>query len=202
MSKPLSRRKVLGMAAGAAATAVPALRWVFAVGGDGAIVKAAAKAGGGEWKPLFFSRRRADAVAALAETIVPRTDTPGARDARVHEFIDLELSLLEGAAPKRFLEGLDWIEARCKKEYGTRVAKAAAAELEELLTAVSDLHETHAEGLEPGVRFFKDLKRRTLFAYYTSQEGRVELGLPKGPAMGRFRGCGHEGEDHASVGPA
>lgn len=196
MSKEISRRKVLGLAAGAAAAAFPAVNWVFVAGPGGAIVKAAAKAGDGPWKPEFFTPKQADAVAALADAIIPRTDTPGARDARVHEFIDLELSLSNSAAPGRFVEGLEWVEKRCKKLHGTRVAETAAPDLESLLTELSDLHETHPEELKPGVGFFKDLKSRTIFAYYTSKEGRIERGLPQGTIMGKFKGCPHEGDEH------
>lgn len=196
MSKrSMSRRTVLGLAAGAAATAIPAVDWVFAVGGDGAIVRAATE-GAGDWEPLFFSRDQAETLAVLAEAIIPRTDTPGARDARVHEFIDLELSLLESSAPRRFVAGLEWVDERCKKEHGQPVVKADASEVHALLESISDLHEKHPAELKEGVRFFKDLKRRTIFAYYTSAEGRIELGLPKGPAMGKYKGCQHSGDDH------
>ena len=44
-------------------------------------------------------------VAALVDLIIPRTDTPGASDARVPEFIDRKLSL-DAELKERFLEGL------------------------------------------------------------------------------------------------
>lgn len=42
---------------------------------------------------------------ALIDTIIPRTDTPGASDAKVHEFIDYELSRSPERA-SQFHEGL------------------------------------------------------------------------------------------------
>ena len=41
------------------------------------------------WKPVFFTEEQAGLVSQLAETIIPKTDTPGAKDAGVPSFIDL-----------------------------------------------------------------------------------------------------------------
>lgn len=197
MTQELSRRKVLGLAAraaGAAVAAVPGANWIFAIDGKGAIVKAAVKDGGDPWTPLSLSTDQAEALAAVAETIIPRTDTAGARDARVHEFIDLELTRASEGAKTRFIDGLDWLDKRCKKQYNQGLAKASDADRNQLIHSISDVHNTHADDLATGVRFFNDVKRRTIFAYYTSKEGRVEeLGLPRGPLMGKWKGCTHEG---------
>jgi len=41
-----------------------------------------------------------------------------------------------------------------------------------------------------GDAFLRDLKRRSLFAFYTSKVGRTEaLGLPDRVRVERFRGC-------------
>jgi hypothetical protein len=52
-----------------------------------------------------FSAEELKRVAALVDLIIPRTDTPGATDAHVPEFIDRKLSL-DAALKERFLEGL------------------------------------------------------------------------------------------------
>ncbi len=91
---------MLGMTAGAAATAIAGPEWIFVVSDSGKIVKAAGKGGGAPWKPVFLSKKEAEQVAAVSEAIIPRTDTAGARDARVHEYIDLALSV-EGAARQK-----------------------------------------------------------------------------------------------------
>jgi hypothetical protein len=52
-----------------------------------------------------FSAEERDKVAKLVDLIIPRTDTPGASDVHVPEFIDRKLSL-DPVLKERFLEGL------------------------------------------------------------------------------------------------
>jgi hypothetical protein len=52
-----------------------------------------------------FSPEERKRVATLVDLIIPRTDTPGATDAHVPEFIDRKLSL-DAALKDRFLAGL------------------------------------------------------------------------------------------------
>jgi len=52
-----------------------------------------------------FSADEMKRVATLVDLIIPRTDTPGASDAHVPEFIDRKLSL-DAALKERFLAGL------------------------------------------------------------------------------------------------
>jgi hypothetical protein len=52
-----------------------------------------------------FSPEERKRVAKLVDLIIPRTDTPGASDAHVPEFIDRKLSL-DAALKERFLAGL------------------------------------------------------------------------------------------------
>ena len=44
------------------------------------------------WKPKVFDPHQNDTVVTLSELIIPQTETPGARAARVNELIDLVLS--------------------------------------------------------------------------------------------------------------
>src|SRR5207249_11681389 len=76
-----------------------------------------------------------ETVATIAEMIIPATDTPGARAAEVHRFIDLLLA--EWAADDeraKFLQGLADIDARARGAFGTDFLTATEAQRVTLLT--------------------------------------------------------------------
>ena len=172
----LTRRSAVGLAAGAALSLAAGERWVFAAR-EGDVVKTPGD--GSAWQPILFDEREAEGLARLVDALIPRTTTPGARDARVHEYIDLAVSLEPVEDKKAFVDGLRWLDRRCRKTHGADLATAESADLVELLHTISDEHENPPKSLKIGTRFFSDLKRRTVFGYYTSLEGRVqELGLP------------------------
>ena len=188
-NEEITRRTALGLAAGAVATAFSG-HWVFAVGPQGGVVKTAAD--GSEWKPVLFDERQAEGLAHLVEAIIPRTDTPGARDARVHEYIDLAVSVEDAPDRQAFVDGFVWLDESCRRLYSADLAAVGDDDLIDLLSSVSDEHDELAGELAIGGAFFSQLKRRTIFGYYTSLEGRVqELGLPEVVSSQVFRGCRH-----------
>ncbi len=194
MSKRTTRRKVLAAGAGAFGYATLQAEPIRA-----AIPAVAAyQAEGAGWTPRLLTAAQGELLATLCEHILPRTDSPGARDAGVHEFIDLELSLADGDEQLQATGGLDWIDRRSQQLHGSSFVGLYVARQLEMLREISDEHEAHPPELAAGAAFFSDLKRRTLFAFYTSKTGRTEaLGLPDRVRVERFRGCQHEpGESH------
>lgn len=194
MSKPTTRRKVLAAGAGAFGYATLQAEPIRA-----AIPAVAAyQAEGSGWTPRLLTPAQGELLTTLCEHILPRTDTPGARDTGVHEFIDLELSLADGDEQLAALGGLDWIDRRAAELHGSSFLALGSEQQVALLREISDEHGEHPPELAAGAAFFGDLKRRTLFAFYTSKTGRTEaLGLPDRVRVERFRGCQHEpGESH------
>jgi hypothetical protein len=145
-------------------------------------------------------------VTAIAEMIIPATDTPGARGARVNEFIDLILSDWCAAADRqRFLDGLADADARSRKMFGKEFVDCDPQQQTELLTALdeelTELREAHVRGRHhaspvrretetPVERnFFYMMKHLTLVGYYTSEVGWTqELGRPP-VHMGPYQPC-------------
>src|SRR5918994_4384240 len=62
------------------------------------------------WKPKVLDVRQNDTVTVLAELIIPETDTPGAKAARVNEYIDSVLADAAAADRESFLQGLTWLD--------------------------------------------------------------------------------------------
>ena len=112
-------------------------------------------------------------VATLTELIIPETDTPGAKAARVDQFIDVMLA--DWSDPddrQRFLDGLADVDARSTAATGKPFTEATPAQQTALLTTLDDevarLKESHQS---TGKNFFHTLKWLTLVGYYTSQIG-------------------------------
>ena len=61
-----------------------------------------------DWEPQVFSPTQAPIMSELAETILPRTKTPGAKDLRIDQFIDRLLKQVFSPQDQQsFLQGLD-----------------------------------------------------------------------------------------------
>jgi hypothetical protein len=89
------------------------------------------------WRAGTLTAGQSELVATIAEHIIPATDTPGARAAGVHRFIDVILSdYYKDDERKKFLDGLAQLEARAEKELGTPFMKSTAAKQLALLTAI------------------------------------------------------------------
>ena len=136
-------------------------------------------------KPKFFSPGEFELVATLAELIIPQTDTPGARAARVQELIDRVLSEETPAIQKRFRKGLAWVDRRSRAAYSKKFLDLAVQQQTAILTAMSEPGNT-------GHEFFLEVRRRTVFAYYTSEIGlHQELNYQGHQVFDRWPGCPH-----------
>lgn len=67
----------------------------------------------GPWRLRALTPAEMAAVEALAERIIPATDTPGARAAKVHQYIDWVLSEADGDERAAFRAGLAWVDSQC-----------------------------------------------------------------------------------------
>jgi hypothetical protein len=119
-------------------------------------------------------------VTTIAELIIPQTNTPGAKAARVNEFIDLILSEWYDEEQKTaFLSGLAEVDARTRDLFGKDFVDCAEKQQVEMLQVLDD--EVGAEHDEQPRRrsrehpvdknFFSMMKELTLVGYFTSQIG-------------------------------
>ena len=71
------------------------------------------------WVPRTLTPRQHDTVEAIAEVIIPTTETPGARDAGIGRFVDAMFSDYYSAADRdRFLTGLARVDVEAKRLHG------------------------------------------------------------------------------------
>jgi hypothetical protein len=123
---------------------------------------------------LFLTPYQGELVATLTEHIIPATDTPGARAARVDAFIDgLLADVFTADERNRFAAGLAEVEARARAAHGATFLTATPAQQVALLTTMQG--EARAAGGSPSPSlprpFFPWLKELTLVGYYTSEIG-------------------------------
>ncbi len=121
--------------------------------------------------------RQGELVAALTEHIIPATDTPGARAARVDAFIDgLLADVFRAEEREHFLAGLADVDARAQAAHGMTFMKATPAQQTALMTAMQSEASAARQQGRPASRsqprpFFPWLKELTLVGYYTSEIG-------------------------------
>ncbi len=128
------------------------------------------------FKARTLTNGRDELVATVTELIIPETDTPGARAAKVHEFADNMLTdWYDADEVEEFLAGLDDLQRRAS-EYGAPSFLDLHPDKQvEILTQMEEQVEVWRENGEEGAPpFFQTIKSFTLFGYYTSEVGATQ----------------------------
>ena len=144
------------------------------------------------WTPRTLNASQTELVAVIAEHIIPETDTPGARAAGVHRFVDTLLADHYPAAERdRFLDGLRGVDTRSRSRHGKPFVECVAEQRVALLTEMDE--ETYpprgSDTATPAgdeTWFFRRMKELTLVGYYTSQVGAAQELHPS--PFGAYRG--------------
>ena len=104
-------------------------------------------------------------VAAIAERILPRTDTPGASDVHVAGFIDRMYGEYLGPAERRSLvTGLTELEKSTAASARKAFVQLDAAAQDQVLQGL-------ATAKEPATReFFRQMRELTVVGYFTSEQ--------------------------------
>jgi hypothetical protein len=131
-----------------------------------------------EWTPKFFKGSQRDIVTAIADVILPKTDTSGALDANVPAFIDSMLAdVYDATAKDRFNKGFAEFEGFLDRDPAARKTLVKES-LERALDA------ENAEG-KPFILMTREL---TLLGFYTSKVG-IGENMEYSQAPGPFHGC-------------
>jgi hypothetical protein len=127
-------------------------------------------------------------IEALTEAIIPTDErSPGAKAARVPEYIDLLLSEQEEHVRKQFLDGLVALDADSQSRFQKPFAALDASEVEALLT---ELSRNEKNPQTPSEKFFKNAKNGTIHGYYTSEIGiHKELRYQGRKILQEYVGC-------------
>ena len=133
--------------------------------------------------PRTLNAHQDTTVKAMAEMIMPRTDTPGATDVGVAAFIDLLLTeWCDEKDRSRFLTGLGQFDERMRASFGKDFVDCSPDQQSESLMVlgekmVQDRRQREGQPddeASPEAAFYLMLRRFTLTAYYTSEAGATE----------------------------
>ncbi|HEY5906571.1 MAG TPA: gluconate 2-dehydrogenase subunit 3 family protein, partial [Vicinamibacteria bacterium] len=120
-------------------------------------------------KTVFFGADEFALVEALTDRIIPTdAQSPGARAARVAEFVDLLLSEQDEDLQRTWREGLGAVDAAAREAQGRKFAGLDAAAQDALLAEWS---RNETDPKTPLEQFFVEAKLRTIQGYYTSEIG-------------------------------
>ena len=137
----------------------------------------------------------------IAETIIPTTDTPGAKAAKVGAFMNVYVTdCYDEIDQLTFVEGLNDIEAQSKKKFNTAFMQLNATQKKELLTSIDAIAKNFkvdeapkADPLKVEVKkvskhhYFKMMKQLTIMGYFTSEIGATQA-LRHVAVPGRYEG--------------
>ena len=139
----------------------------------------------GEGRLLALTPAQMATVVALADTILPATDTPGAVEVGVPAFIDLLVAEWYGDDDKaEVLHGLDGIEERCRAATGKGFADSDPPARASFLATI-DGKPGEKGSLEAA---YRRLKEAIVYGYVTSEQ--IGTRLATTPIIpGRFDGC-------------
>lgn len=148
-------------------------------------------------------------VSEIADIIIPRTSTPGAKDANVGPFIELMLrDCYKPQEQQNFVDGLADVEAKSQASFNknfmalspeqkTSVIKAVEKETIELMKSANVQQVKVGDNVDKevitskkinGTPFWRLMKEITLFGYFTSEQGATKA-LNYVPIPGRYQGC-------------
>lgn len=87
-----------------------------------------------DWEPTFLSASHGFALKEILEVILPATDTPGASDLNIAQFIDSYMDqVAEPTQAKRFKRSADAFSNSFKKEYDKNQEEGKSEDFEKLI---------------------------------------------------------------------
>jgi hypothetical protein len=131
----------------------------------------------------YLTAAQSATVSAVAERILPRTETPGAVDVGVPAFIDLLYGEFMSEAERQVLgKGLADVEAAAAAAHGGAFPTLSAERQDALLRDIAGAGQGRPES------FFALIRSATVLGYFTSEQvGRHVLHYD--PVPGRYEPC-------------
>lgn len=153
---------------------------------------------GTDWKPAFFTGDEVDLIAEICDTILPKTDTPGAKDAFCHRWVDQVVAVFYDEEKKAYFKSnLQNFNKLAQDVYGKAFIALGVSERENILEKmVQEASKMKEETKFPHI--FNMVKELTISGYCTSDVGAKGGLLDFRPVPGPYQGC----IDYSTIGKA
>ena len=162
---------------------------------------AAAGAGGYDWFTLTkkpnkeYLLHKKNLLEDLAETIIPATGTPGAKEAGAVDYMmRLLTECTDTKTLNRFIEGLQDLEKFTLSKFRHSFTECSSFEKEQVLTHFEERNKPISAFIGKvkrkftGSSFFDTLKEYTVYGYCTSEKG-ASLGMRYIAVPGKYLSC-------------
>ena len=139
----------------------------------------------------FFSADEITLLDEITETIIPRTDTPGAKDAKVAEFMNVMVrDCYTKDDQKIFKDGLKKLQQLCKEKYRADFLRIDAAQRKAFINFINSEELTYSKNKkkEEPAHYFRMLRELTLLGFFTSETGATKT-LRYVSVPGRYDAC-------------
>lgn len=136
---------------------------------------------------VIFSKPQLQMIAALAEMIIPETDTPGAIAAGVPGFIEMMATdWYTDTERKIFFDGLAGLDSFCRTSFGKEFLGSSEEQRTVALTDAEKQAASYVSPLPGGILggmtkeidqntpFFAKIKELTVIGYYSSEIGATQ----------------------------
>ena len=125
----------------------------------------------------LFTDKQVALMNEIADTILPATKSPGAKEAKVGDFMAvMVLDCYEEKNQKVFTEGLKKIDELSEQKYNNSFVEADPKQRTELLTALDKEQKEYQDkkAKDDPSHYFRMMKELTLLGYFTSKEGATQ----------------------------
>lgn len=149
-----------------------------------------------DWQPLFLENDEAYFISVLVDTILPKTETPGALDVKVDVFLDLVFAKTYNEdAQARIRADIKGFNDDCREKFGKPFVELPSTDrIAVLKDAEANSGKFNgsvwgtAAGKQEPVGFYRSLKSLAIWAYLSSEEiGENVLSYDPIPAV--YQGC-------------
>ncbi|HVY76417.1 MAG TPA: gluconate 2-dehydrogenase subunit 3 family protein [Puia sp.] len=127
----------------------------------------------------------------VGETIIPATDTPGAKETKIGEFMKTIVNdCYEEKNQQVFVDGMKQLEEASKKTNGKSFLESTPEQRHNLLAGLDKEQKEYMAKKKPEdpAHYFRMMKELTLWGYFTSEAGATKA-LRYVAVPGRYEGC-------------